>query len=644
MKRLLFGLLALGFTITSWAQNGKSKIESILVYSSSAQISRSAQVTLKKGENELKFTGLSTNIDPNSIRVRTNKNSLVRQIEFVTEYIEEGGNPARVKELADLLESQKIKVKRLDAKMAGIQKELDFLNQNTQLGGSRSATFNLQTFEQTSQFFRTRTESLLNEHEDIKHQKKELAEEINKTLGKIIEARSTATERVGEIHVLVDAEMAGNLKVEFDYLVYQAGWTPKYELRVDEVGKPIELELKADLINATEVDWNSVDLVFSTGDPQRGTTIPALSPWYITQPIVNNPNNQRSQVTKRQVGKTGKFFGTILDATSSEPIPGAVISIFKENGELIQNVLSDFDGYFTVVSNEPVSGIQVVSLGYQKWNVQYPGPGNLNVRLQPETSMLAEVSIVSERPRVERSKTSMISQKEVQHMATSDQVVDGVQVRGEVQINANANRPMRSLAQRFTAKKPYSVKGDGSEISISLLSYSLQAEYQYKGIPKFDPEGFLQAKVVGWDTLGLINGQMNVFVEGGFVGTTTLDVQQPSDTLGLSLGRDPNVVLKRTSIPKKKDKSFFGGKITEVAMYEIDIRNNKGVPISIVVQDQFPLSPSDDIQVEHLETSGGKVDPKTGFITWEITLKPGEQVKKTFGFEVTYPKDKRIYF
>jgi hypothetical protein len=70
----------------------------------------------------------------------------------------------------------------------------------------------------------------------------------------------------------------------------------------------------------------------------------------------------------------------------------------------------------------------------------------------------------------------------------------------------------------------------------------------------------------------------------------------------------------------------------------------KKVPITLTLQDQFPLAPNDQITIKRGEVINGKVDAQTGIVTWELTLQPGEQTSRTLQFEVTYPKDVNVYF
>ena len=68
--------------------------------------------------------------------------------------------------------------------------------------------------------------------------------------------------------------------------MHNAGWTPAYDLRATSVDKPIELLMKARLVNNTGEDWDKVDIALSSGNPTLGGTMPNLRPWVLEQPIM----------------------------------------------------------------------------------------------------------------------------------------------------------------------------------------------------------------------------------------------------------------------------------------------------------------------------------------------------------------------
>ncbi|MBI4931987.1 MAG: mucoidy inhibitor MuiA family protein [Bacteroidetes bacterium] len=187
---------------------------------------------------------------------------------------------------------------------------------------------------------------------------------------------------------------------------------------------------------------------------------------------------------------------------------------------------------------------------------------------------------------------------------------------------------------------PYNIASDNKPHSVSIQSLNIPAAYRYYCAPKLDPDAFLLAKITGWDKYNLLSGNLNIFFEGTFVGTSYLDTHTTTDTLDISLGRDKNVVVKRTLLKDFSDKKIIGLNKKESRAYEISIRNKKKAEIEIDIEDQIPLSTSNEIEIESLETSGAKYNKETGLLTWNLKVATGEEKKFRFSFSVKYPKDK----
>ncbi|HYW94779.1 MAG TPA: DUF4139 domain-containing protein, partial [Bacteroidales bacterium] len=133
-----------------------------------------------------------------------------------------------------------------------------------------------------------------------------------------------------------------------------------------------------------------------------------------------------------------------------------------------------------------------------------------------------------------------------------------------------------------------------------------------------------------------------IYFENTYVGKSMLDVRNVKDTLNISLGRDPGIVVKREKQTDVTSDRFIGGNRIENYAWEISIRNTKKHPVHIQVEDQVPVSKNKDITVETAILSGGVLNETTGIIRWELDINPGETKNVTFDYSVKYPKDKKI--
>lgn len=189
---------------------------------------------------------------------------------------------------------------------------------------------------------------------------------------------------------------------------------------------------------------------------------------------------------------------------------------------------------------------------------------------------------------------------------------------------------------------PVSIPGDGKEQLVDIQKHEVDAVYTYAAVPKAAPEAFLMAKIYDWAALNLLSGEANVYFAGNYVGTTSLDPGVTGDTLTFSLGRDARIVCKRKEIKDFTSKRFLKNDIEEERAYEISVRNNRKESITLTIEDQIPVSKQNRIQVEATELSGGQLDASNGIVRWQLTLAPGQEIKKVVRFKVKYPKGTQI--
>ncbi|MDX2285875.1 MAG: DUF4139 domain-containing protein [Bacteroidia bacterium] len=194
------------------------------------------------------------------------------------------------------------------------------------------------------------------------------------------------------------------------------------------------------------------------------------------------------------------------------------------------------------------------------------------------------------------------------------------------------------LGLEFIIALPYDIPADGQEHQVDIRQLEVPGAYKHFAVPKLDRDAFLVAYI----SQDLLRGKANVYFEGTFVGETYVNTDNPNDSMKISLGRDPKVQIQREQSKEFTATKVIGGTARKTYGYEITLKNNKTAPVSIVVEDQIPVSQNKEIEVQLLEASGGAHDAATGKVIWNLDLKPGETRKLSLQFEVKYPKDKPV--
>jgi uncharacterized protein (TIGR02231 family) len=199
-----------------------------------------------------------------------------------------------------------------------------------------------------------------------------------------------------------------------------------------------------------------------------------------------------------------------------------------------------------------------------------------------------------------------------------------------------------SLNVEFDISIPQTVSSSAKPTVVDVKSSSVNANYEYAVAPKLDLDAFLLAKVTGWEELNLLPGEANIFFEGTFVGKTFIDPNSIRDTLSVSMGRDKRIVVKREKLKGLSTRNVIGVNEKQASAWEISIRNTKTDPVKIVVEDQIPVSKNNQIEVTVVDVGGARQDTYSGKLTWKLNLKPSENKKLSYKYEVKYPKDRRV--
>ena len=195
------------------------------------------------------------------------------------------------------------------------------------------------------------------------------------------------------------------------------------------------------------------------------------------------------------------------------------------------------------------------------------------------------------------------------------------------------------LNTNFEIDLPYDIPSDGVAYSVNIKDEMIPASYQHVAVPKLDNDAFLIAKINNWDSLSLLPGDANIIMDNVYLGKSYLNPNTTDDTLSISMGRDKRIAINRKLVKGYNKVKRNDSKI-ESYTYEITVKNNKKQSIDMNLSDQFPISQTKEIEVTLSDSGDAEVDNETGFLKWNVKLKPGESKKYRFSYQVKYPKDK----
>lgn len=207
---------------------------------------------------------------------------------------------------------------------------------------------------------------------------------------------------------------------------------------------------------------------------------------------------------------------------------------------------------------------------------------------------------------------------------------------------AGADVAVNLTNTEFRVRLEQDILSNGQQYRVLVDDYKLPADYQYYAAPKYDCHVYLTARVTDWRKYSLLSGPVNLFFDGAYVGKSQLSTGIATDTLVFSLGRDEGLTIEREREDKYRSRRLLGTKTEQRIGWTIKVQKSRRNDVPLIIEDQIPVSTTDEIEVELDQAKGATLDPITGKLRWELNMKFGDQTEIGFRYLVKHPKSMNI--
>jgi TonB-dependent SusC/RagA subfamily outer membrane receptor len=594
MKRILTLLILISYATGTRAGDDKnivsSTLKSAMVYRIGAELTHSAKASLSQGNNELVIDNISNRIDVNSLQIGSNGNVTILSVEFSTNFLRPEKKLPIVKKLEDSLEAVNDEITKVQVILKTDQELLDLLKANKEIRGDQTGV-SVAELTKMMEYYKTKTLELQNEISKYKEKEKKLQAITVKINQQITEEEQKNSKTIGKLLLQLYCPIAGQYDFTISYVTPAASWKPTYDLRVENINKPVALAYKAKLAQSTGIDWDNVKLSLSTSIPAQNNNAPDVKAWF------------PAFVEQGYVAPyySNKIAGVAAPSVAMEEV--VIVGYGSKEKESKKDIGS---GPIYVVNGAIMSKAEF---------------GKIN----PNDIKNMEVLKNSQATAIYGSR------------ANGGAIVISLKEMGDY-VGMKDNQ----LNVVFDIDLPYDVPSNGKEQNVSLKDFKIPATYKYYSAPRFDKDAYLLGEVVDWEALNLLPGEANIIFEGTYIGKTNIDANSVKDTLSLTLGRDKRVVVNRERLGDFSSVKFLGLNKKQTLTFEITVRNNKKEAVQMELKDQYPISTNKEIEVELLQHDGAAVNAETGILSWNVQLAPGEVKKFRVSYSVKYPKDKVV--
>jgi TonB-dependent SusC/RagA subfamily outer membrane receptor len=601
MKKLLFTfILFCSFKPIIMANDDRltvtAPVKTVTVFRSGAEMIHSATAKLPKGNSELVIEGISNNIDINSLQVNCPSTVTILGVEFSNQYLVNDNSTLSMRKITDSMELVNYEIEKINISIATAEDLLTVLKSNKEIKGSQTG-LSVTELVKLMDYYKLKSSELQNELSALKSKKQKQQALIQKLSAQMQEEQKKNTSSAGRVIIQLNAAFSAESEFTISYITQNAYWTPYYDLKVENVKRPIQLIYKAKISQTTGIDWKKVKLSLSTSTPSQYGAAPLLRSWFLS--YINPVRRMESNLSK---------------SNSIQSIGGRVAGV-----ELKEVITS---GHGKV----KIRGTNSVNNESQPLYIVNGGQMSYNDYANLDPSSFKSVDVLKD-----EAATAIYGAR-----ASNGVVLITLKDGLDDYVSVSEN----DLDITYDIDLPYDVPTNGKQQIATLKEASMNGIFKYYAVPKLDKEAYLLAEISDWEKLNLLAGEANIIFEGTYIGKSFLDPASTNDTLNLTLGKDKRVVVKREKVADFSSIKLVGSNKLQVITYELTVKNNKKDAINFILKDQYPISTNKDIEVELRESSDAMVNAEIGVLTWKLQLAPGESKKVRISYSVKYPRGK----
>jgi uncharacterized protein (TIGR02231 family) len=335
----------------------KADIKHVTVYPDRAQLSHEVSVDIPEGITSLRLVSLSPYIDANSIQVKGFGDFTILSVNQQNNYLQNLEDLPEVKTIRSQIEVLQQKVEDEKAGITVLKEKEAFLVANRAIL-VKETSFSIDQLKSVMDLYTSNmdqvTTSTIKKTRLIKDYEKQiqaLQQQISDKIGK-------QNLPSGEITVVVSAEKAVSGKLACSYVVTNAGWYPSYDIRVDNITKPVTIFYKANVFQNTGVTWKNVKLSFSNATPWVSGNIPELNPWFIDYFVPAPPAPRVRGIAYSKEKKSEEAAADMVVMEKAEALNEAMpVAVERQAGETTINF--DVTVPYSIPSDGKVQTIEI---------------------------------------------------------------------------------------------------------------------------------------------------------------------------------------------------------------------------------------------------------------------------------------------
>ena len=236
----------------------KTKVSEVQVYRRGATVKRNGMAELAAGRNILYISGMSESADRENFKLKFPEK--IRAVNLQVVSLEDLGDNVE-------MESEQIRseIDDIDYQIETCELMLELRKKNSDFSGR--ANISTEEQEKLMEALPGQLMQLHREKDKLEDKKEELEKKLEKALKE--EDRPV-------ILAELQAEEGGSFPFILQYQETASLWKPKYEVQYTDDRSPLEVRMKAQIIQNSGEDWEQVKVTLYTGNPSASNDLPVM--------------------------------------------------------------------------------------------------------------------------------------------------------------------------------------------------------------------------------------------------------------------------------------------------------------------------------------------------------------------------------
>lgn len=669
-----------------------SKIDRVLLYSDRAMVVRSGRVTTPAGRSRVAFEGLPGKLYDHSVAAALQgpAGAQIANIE-VEPVFRTTFRKAEAEEAERDLRRLEREMRALQDQRAQALAEAAFA-QGIKIGARPTSRGEATPLPIAPEAWGKTLDFLATTVRDAAQRDRELAEATDDLRAKIVVAAARARlllsykeEQTKRVILEIASDKATECRVDVIYIIPDAGWFPRYDVRADLTSGRVELVGYGLVRQESGEDWSEAELSFSAAEPSLAAALPELTSWRIAavEPQVVMPDGVHNGVINTGRNDRGAQTATGTSGTSQVDLPYAYARLVPPSSPPMYSVVqkrkveSDAFGVAEDVGrlNSQIAQTESIAnesrrsgLGDER-KASAVGAGYLDnsARVEKQVVELETLNRAQQDARQRKDWNAFLGING--KMALTIQNTDASIQKGlaplkyEVQNNcviaqrwlesqkleSGLVAPVKSSGgydYRWRALRRESVPSDGALTKVVLFRQEFNAEFVYEIAARKSKLAFLRTRLKNTTRSPFLEGPASVFLGSDFVGESSLSTCAPTEDFTIGLGADEEIAVERRTETKRDTRGLISTDYRFNVESLTTVRNGKQRAVKVVVFDRVPFTWDKKLTISEPrfapDPTGWLPDKeKPKLVRWEFDLQPGGKQEVTVAYWFQHADDLR---